>query len=80
MTPDDNATSIALQGDKIIVGGYTIILMVIMTLPLPAILLMAVLDSSFGVNGKVTTDFNNSNDDCKFNSATGRQDHSGGYS
>ncbi len=52
------ANAIVLQGDKIIVAGYTdSIFYSILTLLLPAILQMVALDSSFGVNGKVTTDF-----------------------
>ena len=51
-------TSIALQGDKIIVAGYTANYLMALTLPLPAIRADGILDSSFGENGKVITDFN----------------------
>jgi uncharacterized delta-60 repeat protein len=58
----DVATSIALQGDKIIVGGYTGDVIPNFDIALARYTANGSLDPSFGVNGKVTTDFNNSID------------------
>ena len=57
---DDDANSIVLQGDKIVVAGSTV------TFSNDFVLVRytknGTMDSSFGVNGKVTTDFNGSDD------------------
>ncbi len=61
-TTDFGATSIALQDDKIIVGGYTYNPIKDWDFALACYTVDGKLDSSFGENGIVTTDFNNTND------------------
>jgi uncharacterized delta-60 repeat protein len=60
---DDHSNAIALQGDKIIVAGYTKNENYLSgDFALARYTADGKLDSTFGVNGKVTTDFNNSED------------------
>ena len=57
---NDDANSIAIQGDKIIVGGYSVTYANNRYNPdfaLARYTADGVLDATFGVNGKVTTDF-----------------------
>jgi uncharacterized delta-60 repeat protein len=54
----DQANAIALQGDKIVVGGWTLVNGA--QYALARYTADGTLDSTFGINGKVTTDFNNS--------------------
>ncbi|TKK65383.1 T9SS type A sorting domain-containing protein [Ilyomonas limi] len=64
---EDEATSIALQGDRIIVGGYTTSDFEFgdFDFALARYTANGILDSSFGANGILTTDFNNSNDEAR---------------
>ena len=55
----DGASSIALQGDKIIVAGCTGNYTRDNDFALARYTADGTLDSSFGENGRVTTDFNN---------------------
>ncbi|TKK68952.1 T9SS type A sorting domain-containing protein [Ilyomonas limi] len=52
----DVASSIALQGDKIIVGGYTHVYEITSEFALARFTVDGVVDSTFGNNGKVITD------------------------
>jgi uncharacterized delta-60 repeat protein len=58
----DQANAIAMQGDKIIVAGFASGEVGFPDFALARYTANGALDSSFGVNGKVTTDFNNSYD------------------
>ncbi len=59
---DDIVNAIALQGDKIIVAGYTYIDNFNTGFALARYTINGTLDSSFGKKGKVITDFNSSED------------------
>jgi uncharacterized delta-60 repeat protein len=54
---DDQAYSIALQGNRIIVGGYSGYIYKSSVIEIAGYTTNGALDSSFGQNGKVTTDF-----------------------
>jgi len=54
---DDQATSIALEGDKIILAGHSVDLFQNYTFVLARYTADGMLDVSFGENGKLTTDF-----------------------
>lgn len=60
----DNATSMVLQGDKILLGGNANVRDLYLggDFALARYTADGVLDSTFGVNGKVTTDFDDSHD------------------
>jgi uncharacterized delta-60 repeat protein len=62
---DDEARSIALQGDKIIVAGITYLPDFTTDYVLARYTADGILDASFGEHGKVTTDFNGSNDEAR---------------
>src|SRR5205807_1873678 len=59
---EDLANAIVLQGNKIIAAGYAPNNNTSNDFALARYTADGILDSSFGVNGKVITDFNNSND------------------
>ncbi|TKK65384.1 T9SS type A sorting domain-containing protein [Ilyomonas limi] len=82
---DDFANSITLQRDKIIVAGYTVIYedegytTSTIDFALARYTANGVLDTSFGVNGRVTTDFDNTKDGANSVALQGDKIISGGY-
>jgi uncharacterized delta-60 repeat protein len=75
----ENVTSMVLQGDKIVVGGYTIDSANNGDIALARYTADGRLDSTFGVNGRVITDFYGSWDEARSIAIQGSRIIVGGY-